>query len=399
MKFKNVLKLSRKNKRPLPLNPFLLEKLGCDQSYELTSTGYRCNCLRGYIFDSETSKCKKYGSYIAYCQKNEILSLDEFNQAVCVCKPGYGGNGCEHNICHWSDFRSPEERDYIHGSIKQFCNVPSCRLAFDQFKCYCDEKFSKQTKDGKCELIENCSEDQNNGKCGRDKLCKIITNDNERTFVCQCPIDMQDSNSANCKSITKKQYCLQGYLPNLKMNKVYRQKCIKGNSALNFTFQMRFDLSSDNNSKILLKDYYELENEIDLDRMPSNLINNFVNYKDNALIYSMGRVINKDIIKSKMNEILEDAFDKQMFRSHFHRECYMIPSVEFDYESISFSLLRIQETLVDVHLQVTCKTHTTGELFSSFFKFFLKHNVFNSNYQSFHAGHVIPESIKYVDVK
>lgn len=304
---------------------------------------------------------------------------------------GFGGFRCAYSFCHWPT-RSAEEREYLKKSTESFCGSPNCRLAFDKFKCSCSEPFSKENKEGRCLLIDDCSENQNHGKCSKDKLCKINTNGKEKTFDCKCPIETTETNSVNCKQIEHIDHCQPGYLPNPEMRRDYRQKCIKGVSSLNLTFQIRFELSAGNNSAILLENYFDLEHEVNLDRVPKNLIKEFVDYKDSTLIYTMDRVMDKAIVKTKLEQILVSAFKSQM-SNHMHRGChYIVAKLDFDHET--FSLLRLDETLVDVNLMITCSTYTTGELFRSAFKFQLGFNYFNSNYIKFRGvGNVIPESI------
>lgn len=398
--YKELKLSSKKNQLQLPSNPFLKQKLGCDQIYETTETGYRCACLRGYRMDEETKKCKKVGTYIQYCKNNQILTLNEYDQPICVCKVGYGGNSCEHNICNWPTSSQSKELDYIHKSIETFCGTSSCRLADNQFKCFCDEKFSKETNEGKCKLMQECSEDQNNGKCNnkdnnKDKMCKILTNHQVKTFECICPIETSDPNSEDCKSIEKLELCKSGYLPNpnYEYEKEYKQKCIKAISSFNFTFQVRFDLDSGNNSQILLGNYIELERHIDLNKIPINLIEDFVNYKDNALIYSMNKILNKQIVKRKMQQIVINGLKRQMKIPHFN-QCHIITEIEFDYDKFNF--LRLEETLVDINLTINCENDVNGSLFKDFFKYLLKYNYFNSNYEILQdVGYVVPESISY----
>lgn len=302
-----------------------------------------------------------------------------------------------HNFCHWPTQGSVELNEYLEKSIESFCGRSSCRLVFDTFKCLCPRPLSEETKSGKCKLLDDCSATVRD-KCPKDKLCKLNTRHSEKRFDCKCPIEMMpDSSGEHCKQIESKEYvwpCLPGYLPNDEMRRDYRQKCIKGQSSLNLKFQIRFDLGAGNNSEILLGDYFDLEQDIDLDRIPSSLIKDFVNYKETALIYAMDRALNKELVKRKMEIIIENGIKAQVFNRHFHRECYAIPTVKFDTET--FSLLRLEETLVDVNLAVTCKTYTTGEMFKNSFTFYLRYNYFDSNYEIFqNVGHVLPESIAY----
>lgn len=154
-KFINITKLSKNESYPVPINPFLAEIKNCSQTYELTASGdVECKCFNGYKMD-ENGKCRKFGRYVNYCKDDvkQILALDEYDQTICKCKPGFGGESCNHNFCNWP-VRSSEEKRYLEKSIESFCGVPDCRLVFDKFKCLCPQPFSEETEDGKCRLVE-----------------------------------------------------------------------------------------------------------------------------------------------------------------------------------------------------------------------------------------------------
>lgn len=209
--------------------------------------------------------------------------------------------------------------------------------------------------------------------------------------------DLIDSTlDLNFKPTESKEYCLPGYLPNpdYDQRKDYRQKCIKGQTSFEFKFQLRFDLSLGNNSVIFLNNFYQMEQDVDLNRIPRNLVQDYVNYKDRTVIDTIKRKINKDSVKRKMETIILDAFDNQMFKNNYHKGCVLIPELDFNYDK--FNPFRLIETLVDVRLQVTCKYSTTGELFGNFFKFYLTNSFFNDNYREFrNVGHIVPESIGF----
>lgn len=92
-------------------------------------------------------------------------------------------------------------------------------------------------------------------------------------------------------------HCLPGYVKN--ENKELPQKCIKGKSTFKIEFKLRFDMLAGKNSEILLGNYFDLESSISLDKIPTKLIDDFIDYRERSTNYSMNSVMNKLIIKDK----------------------------------------------------------------------------------------------------
>ena len=92
----SYLKLTetKKTNSPLPLNPFLLEELGCDQTYELESGNYRCSCYRGWRMNPKTRKCEVTKELMAHeqtvnCNDNQVFVIaNHWGSGACECKTG-----------------------------------------------------------------------------------------------------------------------------------------------------------------------------------------------------------------------------------------------------------------------------------------------------------------------
>lgn len=299
------------------------------------------------------------------------------------------------NICNFPQV-SPEETNYLHSSIAQFCGGINCDLSFDQFKCECSEPFSINNLSGECELYSVCTKEQNYGNCSKDEFCKIIASDNplENGHKCVCPIEQGGDQVKKCVDfeIDTEKYCLPGYVINEKPDKEYSQKCVKGTTTFNFTFQVRFDLNSGNNAPILLSNFYELENSVNLRRIPVKLIKNFIDYRESSLDYSINSKMNKQIIRDKLNDILRNKITELNYDTVCHL-INVVPFIKFD--EMKFNLFRILDSLIEVNISITCANLVSINRFMNMFKLNLKFNSLNENYYHLpDVGFIPTESIK-----
>lgn len=95
--FRKLLDESEKKGHPLPMNPFLLAQLKCDQTYRLDEQRkqYVCDCHRGWAMNQQTKKCEKL-KLIGHdrpnnCNSNQIFVIDHSvvgASGSCVCKAG-----------------------------------------------------------------------------------------------------------------------------------------------------------------------------------------------------------------------------------------------------------------------------------------------------------------------
>lgn len=305
---------------------------------------------------------------------------------------GFGGPQCSNNLCNWPTPSESAESVYVHESIEQFCGGSRCGLAFDQFLCQCPEPFSKD-RNGRCVLHEHCTRPQNYGACSKDKFCKILTNDPlRRPYKCVCPVEQGGELLDECVDfkIDPHKYCLPGYVVNPNPAREFPQPCVRGESSFNFTFKIRFSLEA--NAGVLLENFHKLNDSIRLNRVPVILVDDFVNYRSRSLAYSMNGVMNKAIVRDKLQDILRQAISRHNYDTDCHR-INAVPLVSFNEKQ--FNLFRLSETLADANISVTCANSIGAKQFVDQFKRHLLHNQANENYYLMRdVGYVLPESIR-----
>ena len=305
---------------------------------------------------------------------------------------GFGGPNCRNNLCNWPTPSNPQEAVYVHESIEQFCGGIQCGLAFDQFRCQCPQPFAVN-QNGRCVLHEHCTRTQNYGACSKDKFCKILTNDPlRRPYKCVCPVEQGGDMLDECIDfkIDPHKYCLPGYVENPNPRRDFPQRCVHGQSSFNITFKLRFSLEA--NEAVMLENFSRLNDSISLGRVPVGLVNDFVAYRSRSLGYSMNGVMNKAIVKDKLQEVLRTAISRHNHDTDCHR-INAVPLVSFDEKA--FDLFRLPETLVNANIAVTCANSITAEKFLNQFKRHLLHNPTNPNYHLLQdVGHVLPKSIQ-----
>ena len=247
---------------------------------------------------------------------------------------------------------------------------------------------------------EGCTEELGYGDCTKatNKFCKILTNDPlKRPFKCQCSAEEGGTNVDQCfeYQIDPHRYCLPGYVINEQPDKEFPQDCVKGASTFNITFKLRFDLNAGNSSDVLLGNYFDLKDSISLKKMPARLTEQFVDYRQQSLFYSMNKVMNKEITKRNLEEILRNAITRSNMDA-FCRLINVVPHVSFDESKLD--LFRILETLVDANISITCANQLTVFEFLTTFKHYMRYNKLNAGTYHYlsRVGYVLPESIKTV---